>query len=166
VQPNIQIARMPPDMAVEVSRLMAEVITPLAYYNERAKVEELGKYQPDHLVTLATEEPDAVLVAVFGRTPVGFCVSRYDDALVWLSWFGVAAQRRGQGIGDLLLDALERSVPARRAHKLWCDTRTENVASERLLRKRAYRQIVRLSNHWYGQDFYLWEKLLGSGDGS
>lgn len=151
------VERMSEDEAPEVARLVAATIQPLEYYNERAKIEETAKYAPDRLLALVREEADAVLVARLDGRIVGYCISRYDDGLVWLSWFGVDADQRGRGIGQTLLHAVAETLPSRRAHKMWCDTRTDNVKSQRVLTRFGFSKIGHVRNHWYGQDFYLWE---------
>ena len=136
---------------------MRETIEPLQYYNERARREELAKYSQEGLRGLMDEEAEAVLVARFGARIVGFCVSRYDDGTVWLSWFGTSADARGKGVGSALLAALAQSLSRRRAHKIWCDTRVENVRSGAVLERAGFKRIATIANHWYGQDFHLWE---------
>jgi ribosomal protein S18 acetylase RimI-like enzyme len=90
-------------------------------------------------------------------TIVGFCISSYDAGLIWLAWFGVLPAARGQGIGGRLLAALSQTMTVRRAHKIWCDTRTANDKAQRVLEAFGFREIAQLRNHWYGQDFLLWE---------
>lgn len=145
----------------DVSRLVADVIQPLEYYNERARSEEIAKYGPTQLQAMSKEDPDSVLVARSGNSVAGFCLSRYDDGLVWLSWFGVAPDFRENGVGEALLRALASTLSRRRAHKVWCDTRTSNVRSQRLLQRVGFVQLAELKNHWYGQDFFLWEWYPG-----
>ncbi|MDQ8154617.1 MAG: GNAT family N-acetyltransferase [Gemmatimonadota bacterium] len=140
-----------------LAALMRAVIEPLGYYNARAKRAELMKYDADGLRTLTADDPAAVLVARDGARLVGFCVSRYDDATVWLSWFGTASDARGRGIGAALLAALGRTIPGRGAHKVWCDSRVENVESKAVLERAGFVRVATLTNHWFGQDFYLWE---------
>ncbi len=140
-----------------LAALMRSVIEPLAYYNARAKRAEVMKYTAEALRTLAADDPGAVLVARDGERLVGFCVSRYDDATVWLSWFGTASDARGRGIGSSLLHALGRTLPGRGAHKVWCDSRVENVESKSVLERAGFKRVATLTNHWFGQDFYLWE---------
>ena len=155
---TVTIRRMTTDASPALSSLIAEVIEALPYYNERARREEIAKYSAHSLAEYAREDPDAILVAWQDTTPVGFCISRYDDGVVWLSWFGVAASARGLGVGTKLLAALMSTLRSRNAHKLWCDTRTDNVGSQKLLERLGFVRITRLTNHWYGQDFFLWEK--------
>jgi ribosomal protein S18 acetylase RimI-like enzyme len=141
----------------ELATLMRETIQPLSCYNGRAIRAELTKYTAEKLRALAAREPHAVLVARDGGGLTGFCVSRYDDGTIWLSWFGTALRARGRGIGASLLAALAATLPSRHAHKIWCDSRTDNTESKSVLTRAGYRQIATLTNHWYGQDYYLWE---------
>lgn len=140
-----------------LAALMRETIQPLSIYNERAIQAELKKYTPAKLRSLAEHDPHAVIVARDDSGLTGFCVSRFDDGTIWLDWFGTAARARGRGIGASLLAALANSLPARGAHKVWCDSRTENEKSKSVLERAGYRRITTLVNHWYGQDYFLWE---------
>ena len=140
-----------------LAALMRDTIEPLAYYNERAIGAELTKYTPDKLRAMAAEDPDAILVARDNDGLCGFCVSRFDDGTLWLAWFGTAARARGRGVGAALLSALASTLTSRRAHKIWCDSRTDNKESASVLTRAGYRRIATLTNHWYGQDYFLWE---------
>ena len=157
---RVFVERLRPTQAELAARLIKSVIEAIPYYNERAKHEETAKYGSQNLLALAQEDPDSVLLALISSEPVGFCLSRYDDGLLWLSWFGVMPSYRRRGIGKALLDSLALTAPARRAHKLWCDTRTENIQSATLLANAGFEKICELRNHWYGQDFYLWQRPL------
>ncbi len=137
--------------------LMQDTIRPLAYYNERAKHAELAKYSADGLRLLVAADAQAVLVARDRSGLTGFCVSRFDDGTIWLSWFGTADGSRSRGIGASLLAALARTLPSRHAHKIWCDSRVDNTPSKSVLERAGFRCIATLTNHWYGQDYYLWE---------
>lgn len=137
--------------------LMRDTIQPLTYYNARARRAELAKYTAAGLRALLAEDPQAVLVAHEDAGLVGFCVSRFDDGTVWLSWFGTTARARGRGVGASLLAALAATLPSRHAHKIWCDSRTDNVESRSVLERAGFRRIATLTNHWFGQDFFLWE---------
>jgi len=140
-----------------LSTLMRDTIEPLTFYNERARRAELARYTADGLRALVAEDAQSVLVARDGASLVGFCVSRFDDGSVWLSWFGTAERARGRGIGAALLAALAETLPSRDAHKIWCDSRVENTRSAAVLERAGFRRIATLTNHWYGQDYHLWE---------
>ena len=137
--------------------LMRDTIQPLAYYNARARRAELARYTADGLRALIVDDPQAVLVARDATGLIGFCVSRRDDGTIWLSWFGTAVRARGQGVGAALLAALATTLPSRHAHKIWCDSRTDNTESRSVLERAGFRRIATLTNHWFGQDYFLWE---------
>lgn len=140
-----------------LAALMRDTIQPLSYYNERARRAELAKYSADGLRSLVAEDPQAVLVARDRTGLIGFCVSRHDDGTLWLSWFGTASRARGRGVGASLLAALAKTLPSRHAHKIWCDSRVDNTQSQSVLERAGFHRITTLTNHWYEQDYYLWE---------
>lgn len=140
-----------------LAELMRATIEPLTYYNAEARRAELVKYNAAALRALAADDPQAVLVARDQADLIGFCVSRYDDGTIWLSWFGTAARARGRGTGAALLAALANTLAARHAHKIWCDSRTDNTESRSVLERAGFRRIATLTNHWFGQDYFLWE---------
>jgi ribosomal protein S18 acetylase RimI-like enzyme len=140
-----------------LAALMREVIEPIPYYNEVARRAEHAKHTPEKLRALIAEDPHAILVSRDARGLTGFCVSGWDDATIWLYWFGVAPRARGQGIGASLLGALADTLPSRGAHKIWCDSRTENKESAAVLELVGFKRVATLANHWYNQDYFLWE---------
>jgi ribosomal protein S18 acetylase RimI-like enzyme len=146
--------------ADQLGLLFGQVLRALPYYNQRAQASELAKYSSDELRELVLADPGSVLVAKIGQRLAGFCVSREDDMLVWLSWIGVHPECRRKGIASALLGALDERARALGAHKIWCDSRTNNELSKTVLAAYGYRQICTIRNHWYGQDFILWEKSV------
>lgn len=140
-----------------LATLMRETVAAIPYYNDQAKRAEFARYSADALRVLAAAHPDDILVARDDTGLIGFCVSRFDDGTIWLSWFGTAAHARGRGVGAALLNALAATLPARGAHKIWCDSRTDNVESRATLERAGFQRVATLANHWYHQDYYLWE---------
>ena len=154
------IQRVGPAVTHEIDSLavlMRDTIQALTCYNARAMRAELEKYNAAGLRTMVAADPQAVLVARDDSGLIGFCVSRFDDGTIWLSWFGTASRARGHGVGASLLAALAKTLPTRNAHKIWCDSRVDNVESKAALERAGYRRIVTLTNHWYEQDYFLWE---------
>ena len=143
-------------LAMEISTL----ITAIPYYNQLAKQHETNRYNATALVQKIKEDPYSVLLAMHGDAIAGFCTSRFDDYTLWLEWFGVTENYRGKGISQLLLKALEPTAVKRNCHKIWCDSRTSNTAAIHILQDAGYSQITTLRNHWYKQDFILWEKAI------
>lgn len=157
---NIAISFPRNDGIAEVSALFAKIVQSLPYYNEAARRSEVSKYSPCRLAQMIAADVDSVQVATLNTRIVGFCFSNIDDGLIWLSWFGVRPEYRRYGIGTALLSALEERAKRAGAHKIWCDCRPDNVASRATLTDFGYREICTLVNHWYGQDFLLWERFV------
>lgn len=156
----ITIGPMVDEEAEDLSAMFRQTVNRLPYYNELAKRSEIAKYTPELLRASESETPSSVLVARGRGLPVGFCFNKDDDGLVWLAWFGVHPSYRRRGIGLALLQKLEEVTRARRSHKIWCDCRTENEASKAALSIYGYVELCTVRNHWYGQDFILWEKSV------
>jgi RimJ/RimL family protein N-acetyltransferase len=154
----VTVRRMRLGEEVALNKLFLSVVKELPYYNETAKSSEISKYTPELLKQRVAEDPDSVLVAHEAGKLIGFCFSNMDDGLVWLAWFGVHPAYREHGVGRALLQSLDETVHSRGSHKIWCDCRTENEASKVVLARNGYTALCTVRNHWYGQDFILWEK--------
>lgn len=157
---DVVVVRMEPYAAEAVSALFRLVLKGLPYYNDRAKRGELSKYNAERLNASVLNDPDSVLIAKSGDQALGFCLNNYDDDLIWLAWFGVHPMHRRRGVASLLLCKLEETARRRNCHKIWCDSRTENLPSRSILTLQGYHEICTVTSHWYGQDFILWEKSL------
>jgi RimJ/RimL family protein N-acetyltransferase len=157
---SLTIDVMDRDDADSVSLLFTQIVEALPYYNATAKSSEIKKYSAELLRCSVLDEPESVLVAKRDGELAGFCISENDDGLIWLAWFAVHPSFRKQGTGLALLTRLEDHARNQKSHKIWCDCRTENKASQLALSKQGYTQLCIVRNHWYGQDFILWEKLV------
>lgn len=144
-----------------IAKVFLAVLRDLPYYNSRAKDREASKYKLDHLREKIADEPTSVLSAKdMEGALVGFCFNHFDDYLLWIDWFGVPSHARHRGVGRALLRGAEEVARARGCHKVWCDSRTENRPSIALLQSHGFQKIVEIPNHWYGQDFLLWQKFI------
>ncbi|MFC5320437.1 GNAT family N-acetyltransferase [Bradyrhizobium oligotrophicum] len=149
------------DEPERVSALFRTIVDALPYYNERAKASAISNYSAGRLRQSASTDSSSILVARFDTSLVGFAISNLDDETIWLSWFGVDPVYRRRGIGDRLLQALDQRALLTGTHKLWCDSRTDNAESKAILAGNGFRQICTIPDHWYRQDFILWEKRVG-----
>ncbi|MEO8415940.1 MAG: GNAT family N-acetyltransferase [Ginsengibacter sp.] len=157
---EIEIRLATIDDCVPLSRVFEDVVRPIPYYNDVSKESEIDKFRPSNLENNLKEDPYSVIVATINDEIVGFCFSRFDDYLIWLEWFGVVESQRGKGITNLLLAELEQGILTRKCHKIWCDCRTSNVASIHILGNYGFKQIVTIPDHWFKQDFIIWEKPI------
>lgn len=157
---QFQVCRAIANDLEATSRLFATVIQPLEYYSEAARRSEIAKYSVAELERSIAGDPDSVLIAKAGGAVVAFCMSEHDHGVLWLAWFGTSPPWRNRGVVQALVAALEGTLNHRGAHKIWCDSRTDNEPSKRLLTKLGFAQITTVVNHWYGHDYILWEKTL------
>ncbi|MGA2663691.1 MAG: GNAT family N-acetyltransferase [Nitrososphaerales archaeon] len=142
----------------DVVSLFREMLDAIPYYNVLAKEGERGKYTLRSLKAKLRGDEHSVLVVRDGSRLLGFAFSHFDDHLIWLDWFAVNPAFRRRGVGSAMLRKLVETAPARKAHKVWCDSRTTNGPAKATLRKNGFREIAELEDHWYGQDFILWER--------
>jgi ribosomal protein S18 acetylase RimI-like enzyme len=147
----------------EVELLFAKVLEELRYNNALSKEHEAAKYSVKALQKKLAGDRYSILVAKAGRDNnkvIGFCFNHFDDFTIWIEWFGVATEERRKGVGQALLKQAFVTARKRGAHKVWCDCRTTNQPSYNVLTKSGFRQIATVKNHWYGQDFILWERFV------
>ncbi len=154
----IRVARLSQGDVAKASALARRVMLATPYYPREVLEEEARRFTPAALRKRG--RGTLFLVARDGTEVLGFCAGYHEDGgLFWLDWIGVDARARGRGVGRALLGALEEAVGGK-ARKIWCDTRTTNEESMALLRKQGYERVAEYRRHWYGLDFYIWEKRL------
>jgi ribosomal protein S18 acetylase RimI-like enzyme len=157
---NAKVSALDSSDAEALSVLFEEILRALPYYNDRARAAELAKYSTAGLQKLIKHDPNSVLVAKVGSDLVGYCISSHDDSLIWMAWIAVHPDYRRMKIASTLIQNLEHRSQALGSHKIWCDCRTENKLSKLTLDQNGFRPICTIPNHWFGQDFILWEKLV------
>ena len=140
--------------------LLETAISASPHYNAVAKLEEIAAHASAKLA--ANLETDALsAIGLFeGHQLAGVVVSSVDAGLLWLGWIVVADSWRGRGLSHVLMRAFEASAGQRGVHKIWCDSRIGNDASKALLEQHGYQVAATLFSHWYGLDYYLWEKRI------
>ena len=143
--------------AAALEALFRKIVAPLEIYNEAARADELAKYSAAQFARLIGDDASGVVIAHVDGRPGGFAITADEDGPIWLEWYGVAAEARGQGVGEKLIVFVLAEARRSRATRVWCDTRTNNVASITLLEKLGFRKLCVLPNHWHGQDYFLWE---------
>jgi RimJ/RimL family protein N-acetyltransferase len=144
-----------------VRKLFLDVLEEIPYYSALAKRDESRKYTVSKLATKLRNDRYSVACALNASDDiVGFLFSHFDDYTIWLDWIGVSRNERNAGIATFLLKESFRNARLRGCHKIWCDCRTTNEPSKAVLEKTGFTKIVEIKNHWYGQDFILWERFV------
>jgi ribosomal protein S18 acetylase RimI-like enzyme len=138
-------------------QMFGSVVSILDIYSEEARKGEIAKFSEQTFAARIKADRMAVSIAERDGVPVGFCITDDQKGPIWIDWYGALPQARSLGIGSALIQHLIDEMPARKATRIWCDTRTNNTASIGLFEKFGFRRLCRLDNHWYGQDFFLWE---------
>jgi len=144
----------------QVVSLFQKILTRIPYYNAATKRDEPSKYTIQLLRGKLRDDKYSVMVAQDESGLVGFAFTRFDDYLIWIDWYGVDPKSRRRGVGSAILQELIRTAPERKAHKVWCDSRTTNEPAKAALRRNGFKAVAELRNHWYGQDFILWERVV------
>jgi ribosomal protein S18 acetylase RimI-like enzyme len=84
------------------------------------------------------------LVAVDGDARVGLCILAVRDADGWIGGVGVVANRRGEGIGEELMRAIEDRARARALERIWLEVLVQNEPAVRLYEKLGYASVREL----------------------
>ncbi len=140
--------------------LLEAAISSSPHYNAVAKLEEIAAHSAENLAANLKLDALSAIGLFEGDQLVGLIVSSVDAGLLWLGWIIVGENWRGRGLSHLLMQAFEAGATQRGAHKIWCDSRVGNSASQHLLEQHGYVVAVTLFSHWYGLDYYLWEKRI------
>jgi RimJ/RimL family protein N-acetyltransferase len=152
------IQNLEAQFASSTAELLKSAILESPYYSDWAKTEEIAGLTAEKLLGMPAED---VQIAVENGTVLGVLVSSNNEAgLLWLSWCVVSPTARGQGIAGALIEAFHTSAAARGVHKTWCDSRIGNTASQRMLEKAGYSIVVTLEQHWYGLDYFIWQRMM------
>lgn len=111
-------------------------------------------------------ESARLLVAVRARRLAGAAVLffRSRSRIARLYSIAVAATARGQGVGETLLAAAERTAARRGCERLRLEVRVDNAGAQRLYERRGYFRFGRLSAYYEdGHDAWRYEKRLIAG---
>ena len=157
----VRVEPMLPHEAEAVAGLIRTIISPLPYYNEQARKGEIAKHTAQDLKRAIAADPLSVAVARLDGRMVGFSVTRFDDFLIWIAWLGVLPEARRSGVARAILADIDRTAALRGCHKIWADSRTDNPAMARLFPESGYQRVATFERHWYGQDFFFWQKFVG-----
>ena len=155
---SIRVSAATNEELPRVLRWFRAMLDEIPYYNAIAKRDERAKHTISYLRDKLRADRYAVLVARDGSRILGFTISRFDDHLIWLEWLVVNSDSRRRGVASALIQKLIETAPKRNAHKIWCDTRTTNEPAKSTFRKNGFREIAEVKNHWYHEDYILWER--------
>lgn len=156
----LTISKMSTGEEVELFQLFSEITRTIPYYNDLAKEEEIEAYNPTSLLSKIDAFPSSILTFKVDNKIIGYCFSHLDCYTLWIDWFGVHKDFRRKGYARSLLINLETIAKDNKCHKIWCDSRSNNIQSISLFKSLGYEIITEIKNHWYKQDFVLLQKEI------
>lgn len=148
------------DEAADASALLERVVTKATVYNEIARADQLQKYTPAYMEKLIKGDPMSVAGSYRDGKLVGIVVTVNQTGPIWIDWICIDEHARGQHVGEDLIAFCLAEAPKRGSNKYWCDTRTENQPAVNLFTKMGFQKKCELKSHWYGQDFFIWERFI------
>lgn len=155
---KIQVAE-PKDIAY-LSRFYQYIIKDNPYYSRLAIKEELKRFSARNLRKEFKDKDNLYIFIKEGDKIIGARNGYYEAGMFWSDWGIAHPLYRRKGISRALMTFLEKKLKKEGVHKIWCDSRTNNKESISALKKLGFKKIVTIKNHWYKQDFILWQKLL------
>jgi ribosomal protein S18 acetylase RimI-like enzyme len=154
------VSKVAPSDVVRVSSLVKDIIPELKIYSKEARDTFVSELSYENLKKEVRNKYSVFLAAKIGKEIVGFLIGHFYGSVLWLDWVAVKDTMRRRGIATEIIKNVEDRAMKVKAHKIWCDSRSNNTPSINLLRSRGFRRAAILKNHWFGQDFFIWEKHL------
>ncbi len=103
---------------------------------------------------------DFVFKAVEDGEIVGNIYGKFGSGVLYIEDLMVAKDKRGQGIGKMLMQKAEDFGRELKAHKAWLLTGKTWEGSRTFYESLGYKQTGELLNHYKHKDFVIYEKLL------
>lgn len=121
---------------------------------------DIDRFTLEALEQLIARDAQMVLIVEDGGRPAGFCLATDQHGPIWIDWIAVAPEIRGRGVARALLSTLIETARNRGAGRVWCDCLAINAGAIAMLEAAGFTRIAHLANHWWGQDYLLWERPL------
>ncbi|MBI4215037.1 GNAT family N-acetyltransferase [archaeon] len=131
-----------------------------SYSPEASKFWE-SYYTPAVLKKHLHDDDWLLLVAKQDGQVIGFTdIMWFTGGVARSDWTIVHTKYRNKGIGHALMRARVVAARKRSCHKMVADSIVGNKDGERLLKSSSFKKVALLRNHWFHQDYWLWEKQL------
>lgn len=147
--------------AAALKALFDRLVMATELYVLGSRQADIDRFTGEALEQLIVRDAPMVLVAEDGEELAGFCLATDQHGPIWIDWIAVAPEVRGQGVAAALLSKLLETARSRGAGRVWCDCLAINAGAVSMLEAAGFSRIAHLANHWWGQDYLLWERPLG-----
>ena len=129
ITPAIKISLATTKDIPALSRFYQSIIRESPYYSEVAIKEELKRFSIKNLTKEFCDKDNLYLIAKLGNEIVGARNGYREAGMFWSDWGVVHASNRCHGISRPLMAFFENKLKKEGAHKIWCDSRTNNKES-------------------------------------
>lgn len=120
-----------------------------------------SQYNWQRMQSLTSEASGSCWVARKGDEIIGFGIGWISGGVGFVNWMGVKVNFRKQGTGSKILERMHQDFTKRRCHKSELYTYQNNETLQSFYKKRGYREIACLDNHYFGLDVvYMLKDLL------
>jgi ribosomal protein S18 acetylase RimI-like enzyme len=142
------------------SKFAIETISQAHHYSLHAREEEIKKFSKKSILHDIRHKDHIYIIAKRKNDIVGFACGYFDAETFWMDWICVEKDTRRKGVAKEIINFLIKTTKKNKAYKIWCDTRTTNKHAINLMKKMKFKKTGLFKKHWYGQDFYFWERIL------
>lgn len=162
MQSTNKIELLKPEEARQAAALIKSVILENPYYNAAVKKEYISWYTPTQLLRHLKKKDMILAVAKISNKIVGFgSVWRSFGGVGWSDWTLVDKKYRREGIGTKIWNFKISQAKKLGIHKVVADSLAMNKEGNKFAKAHGLRRVAVLKRHWFGQDYYLWEKQIG-----
>lgn len=154
----IRLAKEPD--CIPVATLMATVIAAQENYTPEAREVHVRANSQAHLMARIRHSPALLLVAEVDGGIAGAATFDISGGVLFVPWICVAESARHLRIGPALYDAAFAQGRERGCHKASGVSLTSNRGVLRYLKRIGGNQVGLLKNHWFGQDYLMWDMPL------
>jgi len=145
---------------VSAAQCVREVISPLPFYSQEARTQEIAKFSSDNLWTFVGDKNHCNIVAIENGEVVGFLFGVVDANVLFVTWLGMKEKYRHSGHMQTLWNKMEDWCRERNIRRVWLDTNQLNIPAIEFMHKVGLKVCGVLANFWYGHDYLLWEKTI------
>jgi len=157
-----QTSHLKSEDVAETAALIKKVIRENPYYNAAAKKEFITWYTPYQLNQHLKKKDMILVVAKIKSKIVGFgSVWKSFGGVGYSDWTMVDKKYRRHGIGIAIWNYKINLAKKIGVHKVMADSLVINKEGTAFANAHGLRRVATLKKHWYGQDYYLWEKVIG-----
>lgn len=143
-----------------IAALLRAEIAASEIYGAAFRAHEQRRMSAAFLEEVWAIDQGCVMVGLIEGEIAAFSVCSLDNGIVWMHWGATLARFRRFGTALRASAAMVERFRGRCFSKLCTVSRIGNRRAEALLRRSGFRAACELRNHWFGEDFILWELPL------